>query len=101
MLVSLPEISGDLPDVGQGRESSQRPHAHGAGGAKSSTGGAAKSPRSAGHRGAAEEPECPKSAKSARFGKFCQILGGPFSAVSTATIARIGAFCSFFQDLQD
>ena len=33
--------------------------------------------------------------------RFCQISDGPFSAVSTATIARIGAFCSFFQDLLD
>ena len=37
----------------------------------------------------------------ADFSRFWQTLDGPFSAVSTATIARIGAFCSFFQDLQD
>ena len=37
----------------------------------------------------------------AEFGRFWQILDGPFSAVSTATIARIGAFFSFLQDLQD
>ena len=30
-----------------------------------------------------------------------QVLRGSFSAVSTATIARVGAFCSFFQDLID
>ena len=28
-------------------------------------------------------------------------LEGSFSAVSTATIARVGAFCSIFRDLQD
>ena len=37
----------------------------------------------------------------ADFGRIWQILNGPFSAVSTATIARIGAFFSFFRDLQD
>ena len=37
----------------------------------------------------------------ADFDKFWQILNGPFSAVSTATIARIGAFFSVFRILQD
>ena len=30
-----------------------------------------------------------------------QTLEGSFSAVSTATIARVGAFCQIFRDLQD
>ena len=32
----------------------------------------------------------------AAFGRFWQTLDGPFSAVSTATIARIGAFFQLF-----
>ena len=64
---------------------------------------------------AAPAPEAPQLAPAAAgnaagleiwqiladFGRFWQTLDGPFSAVSTATIARIGAFCSFFKDLQD
>ena len=30
-----------------------------------------------------------------------QILRGSFSAVWTATVARVGAFCNIFRDLQD
>ena len=32
---------------------------------------------------------------------FIETLEGSFSAVSTATIARVGAFFSIFRDLQD
>ena len=32
---------------------------------------------------------------------FIETLGGSFSAVGTATIARVGAFFSIFRDLQD
>ena len=35
------------------------------------------------------------------FIQFRQTLGGPFSAVSTATRARVGAFFHIFRDLQD
>ena len=56
--------------------------------------------------GHAERPQAERSFGRfwqilADFGRFWQISDGPFSAVSTATIARIGAFFSFFQDLQD